>query len=118
MTRFVSAITAVAVVSFSTACLADVAPPALTGFQASSGGTTISVQALTPSIVRVRLWRGAAAPEDASWAVPATVRHESVPVRPAPDGFSTGALVVHVDRATLALTVTDAQGRTIVADEP
>jgi alpha-glucosidase len=118
MTRFVSAITAVAVVSFSTACLADVAPPALTGFQASSGGTTISVQPLTPSIVRVRVWRGAAAPEDASWAVPATVRHESVPVRPAPDGFSTGALVVHVDRATLALTVTDPQGRTIVADEP
>jgi hypothetical protein len=44
------------------------------------------------------------------------VRAERAPVRASGDGFATGPLVVHVDRGSLALTVTDAAGHVIVAD--
>jgi alpha-glucosidase len=83
-----------------------------------SRGTRIQVTALTDSILRVRIARDGAFAEDASWAVPAAVRRQSVPVSPVPDGFRTKAIVVHVDPSTLQLTVSDIQGRTILADAP
>ena len=87
------------------------------GVEASNGAVTLRATAMTDSIVRVRIARGGAVPENASWAVPRDVRLKSVPVHATPDGFTTEALAVHLNSATLALNVTDLQGKTIVADQ-
>jgi alpha-glucosidase len=102
---------------------ASVATPGLAGalpdgFEATSGALTIRVEALGDAVLRVRIARDGQWSEDSSWAVPAEVRERSVPVRAAADGFSTSALTVHVDPATLQLSVTDLAGRTIVTDAP
>ena len=76
------------------------------------------VTAVTDSILRVRVAHDGKFAEDASWAVPANVRRESVNVQPVASGFRTGALMVRLDTSTLSLTVTDLQGRTILADAP
>jgi alpha-glucosidase len=117
MTRFVRATGALILLLLGASAKADVLPPQLTGFETHSGDVSISVQALTNSIVRVRVWRGSKVPEDASWAVPVSVRHQGVAVQPKSDGFSTASLVVHVDPRTLALTIADPQGHTILADD-
>jgi alpha-glucosidase len=88
------------------------------GIEMSNGTATARVSALTDSIIRVRIARGGQFAEDASWAVPAEVRHKAISVRSTPDGFSTGSVVVHLDPATLAIRVADLQGKTIVADLP
>ena len=77
------------------------------GVEVGNGVATLRVTALTDGILRVRIARGGTFPEDASWAVPHDVRMKSVPVRATGDGFTTGAVAVHIDPATLALTVTD-----------
>jgi alpha-glucosidase len=114
--RFVPAAIA-ASVALTQPAFAAVTPLA-NGAEAKSGNETIRVTALTPTILRVRIARNGQFPEDASWAVPAEVRHESAPVRPTADGFTTGSVVVHIDPSTLALTVTDPQGKIISADLP
>src|SRR5689334_21557556 len=89
------------------------APKALpNGLEASNGTATLRVTALSDSILRVRVARGGAFPEDASWAVPHDARMKSVPVHATPDGFATGALAVHLDPATLGINITDLQGKT------
>ena len=88
------------------------------GAEVSSGVATLRVTALTDGILRVRIARAGAFPEDASWAVPRDVRMKSVPVRATADGFATGAMAVHLDPATLGLNVTDLAGKTIVTDAP
>jgi len=85
------------------------------GVEAGNGPVRMQVTALTDSILRVRIAKGAL-PEDASWAVPAAVRRQSVRVTATTDGFQTKAIKVRVDPATLQLAVTDLQGRTILAD--
>lgn len=94
------------------------AVPLRHGAEMSNGSATIRVIALTDSILRVRVARGGDFPEDASWAVPAEVRAKSVPVQPLANGFETAALSVAIDPGTLALTVSDRQGRRIHADPP
>ena len=94
------------------------AHPLKNGVEMSNGAATIRVTALTDSIIRVRIARGAQFPEDASWAVPAEVRAKSVPVEPHATGFETGALIVAIDPKTLALRVNDRQGRVIQTDAP
>ncbi len=101
--------------------LAALASPSLaqtSGIEISNGATSVRINALTDSILRVRVGHESHFPEDASWAVPAELRHKSVLVRAASDGFQTGRLAVHLDKRTLQLTVTDLQGRLIVADAP
>jgi alpha-glucosidase len=88
------------------------------GVEASNDQATVRVTALTNSILRVRIARARQFAEDASWAVAADVRRKSVPVRATSDGFTTAAIAVHVDPATLALRVTNPQGKTIVDDLP
>jgi alpha-glucosidase len=88
------------------------------GVEASNSEAAIQITAITDSILRVRIARGGRFPEDASWAVPSEVRRKAVPVRATADGFTTGAMAVHLDPATLALRVTDLQDKTIVADLP
>jgi len=88
------------------------------GVELGNATATLRVTALTDGIVRVRIARGGAFAEDASWAVPRDVRMKSVAVRATADGFATGAMAVHIDPATLGLTVTDPAGKAIVADAP
>ncbi|HVI06053.1 MAG TPA: TIM-barrel domain-containing protein, partial [Sphingomicrobium sp.] len=88
------------------------------GIEASKGAVRMRITALTDSILRVRIAREGRFGEDASWAVPAPVRQQSVTVTPSSDGFRTKALAVHVDPNSLGLSLTDLSGRTILADEP
>jgi alpha-glucosidase len=90
----------------------------ISGIEFNNGAASIHVSAVTQSILRVRIGREGHFAEDASWAVPAEVRHQSVLVHATPDGFQTETLAVHFDKLTLQLTVTDLQGRVIVADAP
>src|SRR6476659_464176 len=105
--RFVFAV-ALTSLAASPAAGATSSPNALV---AESDGTSVRVDALTDSIVRVRIARNGEWPEDASWAVPAEVRRLSAAVRPTADGFSTTAMSVRLDPKTLHLTVADASGR-------
>lgn len=86
------------------------------GLEAATNDTKIRVTALTQSIVRVRVGRGSRFGEDASWAVPANVRRQSVPVSATADGFRTAAITVHLNPSTLQLSVTDLNGKTISSD--
>ena len=54
--------------------------PAPNGLTAVADGVSLQVNALRDDILRVRMWRGDAVPEDASWAVLADARTSSVPV--------------------------------------
>jgi alpha-glucosidase len=101
--------------------LASAAPtdrPLSSGAEAVNGTATIRVQALSDSILRVRVARGGTFAEDASWAVRGEIRRRAVPVTQVPGGFRTATLEIRLDPATFALTVADRQGRIIVADVP
>jgi alpha-glucosidase len=87
-----------------------------TGVEANNGTARVGITAITDSILRVRIARGGKFGEDASWAVPADVRHQRVAVTPTPDGFRTSAVAVHINPSTLQLMVTDSAGKTIVSD--
>lgn len=87
------------------------------GVEAGNGtGTRIRVEALTDSVVRVRITQDGNWPQDSSWAVAPAVRHERAVVQPTADGFRTAAVDVHLNPSTLALAVSDLQGREIVSD--
>jgi alpha-glucosidase len=88
------------------------------GIEVAKGSIRISVTALTNGILRVRIARDGKFPEDASWAVPAEVRHERVPVAATPDGFKTNQVALHVDPATLRVSLTDLAGHAISTDAP
>ena len=111
---------AAAIFGLASAATARAAPLTAvpSGVEARSGAARAQVTALTDSIVRVRVAPNGDFAEDASWAVPPAVRHQRVPVSATADGFRTKAVAVHLNAATLQLTVTDLQGRTIVADTP
>jgi alpha-glucosidase len=105
------------------ACLAALPSPApaqhvpTNGTVVSNDAASVSVTALTDSILRVRVVKaGSQPPEDASWAVSSAVRGKSVDVQRVSGGFQTGSLSVRIDPANLRLTVTDLQGRKIVDD--
>src|SRR6202453_3305251 len=89
--------------------------PAPSGLTAVADGVTLQVNALRDDILRVRMWKGDAVPEDASWAVLSQARPSSVPVTAEARGFSTKALRVSVDDHLL-LTVTDLQGNILQKD--
>lgn len=86
------------------------------GIEVAQGATVMRVTALTDSILRIRIAPGGRFPEDASWAVAREVRARSVPVKPASDGFTTAALRLRIDPATLRMTVEDRDGKVISAD--
>ena len=91
------------------------------GMEVRSGELHERITALRQDVLRIRVWRGSQVPEDASWAVPASVRHASCAVTPvnAADryGFRTPALEVEMDPATLELTVRDAAGNVLQKDD-
>lgn len=115
MIRFVSSAAALVLATLA-APLFAVGVPVPGGLEVSGEGMKMRVEALTDSILRIRIARGTMFPEDASWSVPPSIRHQRAVVRPTPDGFTTGALEVHVIPLTLSLIVTDRGGREIVAD--
>ncbi len=89
--------------------------PAASGMRVVAGGTTMEISALRDDVVRVRMWRGGQAPEDASWAVLPAARTSSVPVTAEDHGFRTKQLRVRVDEH-LELTVSDLQGNVLQQD--
>ncbi len=86
------------------------------GIDARRGPVLMRVTALTDEVLRVRVARDGTLPEDASWAVLPERRAHAVPVQPTATGFATAALAVEIG-PDLRLTVKDAQGRVIVADD-
>ena len=99
----------------STAALSQQITPAQSGLTASADGVTLQVNALRDDVLRVRMWKGDAEPEDASWAVLPQARTSSVAVTAETRGFATKALRVRVDDHLL-LTVTDLQGNILQKD--
>ena len=99
----------------STSGLSQQITPAPSGLTAVADGLSLQVNALRDDVLRVRMWKGDAAPEDASWAVLADARTSSVPVTAETRGFATKALRVSVDDHLL-LTVTDLQGNILQKD--
>jgi alpha-glucosidase len=88
-------------------------------YVASAGGVKIEISAPRADIIRVRAGEGAL-PEDASWAVPDAVRAKRAPIEVSDKGgtteLRTAALIVTIDDKTLAITITDLEGKTILAD--
>jgi alpha-glucosidase len=74
------------------------------------------ITALRDDVLRIRIWRGATQPEDASWAVLPAARHASVSVSTTRDGFRTRNLAVEVDPQTLELTIRDLAGNILEQD--
>ena len=78
------------------------------------------ITALRDDVLRVRIVRSGAFPEDASWAVLPDARTSSVTVTPeitsTSAGFHTSALRVVVDRKTLRMTIFDRAGNVLSED--
>jgi len=85
------------------------------GIVLSNSDATLSVDALRPDLLRVRLYPNGRAPEDASWAVLAEARTSRTAVTPTGAGFSTSALQVSV-APDLQLTVSDLAGNILQRD--
>jgi len=99
-----------------TAAASRLVVPRTDGMEVRQGTVLMRVTALTEQIVRVRIARDGALPEDASWAVLPAMRANRVAVRRTQNGFATGAIDVAVEPTSLALTITDRSGKVIVAD--
>jgi alpha-glucosidase len=85
------------------------------GLTAIAGDTTLQVMALRDDVLRVRVWKGDAVPEDASWAVLPEARSSSIQVVAEPHGFATRQLRVTLDDQ-LRLTVADLAGNVVQED--
>ena len=86
------------------------------GFELRRGAIVMRVAALRDDILRVRIGRAGALPEDASWAVLPEARVAGVAVQAEPTGMATGRLRARVDLGCGALTVSDLDGRVILDD--
>jgi alpha-glucosidase len=90
-------------------------------FVLDRAGVRLEISAPRADIVRIRAGRNVL-PEDASWAVSSDVRARHAPLDVTEANgvaeIGTGAVRVRLDEQTLAITVTDASGRVILADAP
>jgi alpha-glucosidase len=90
------------------------------GIEITQGELHEQILALRDDVLRVRVWRGDKAPEDASWAVLASARHSSAAVTPANSanhaGFRTARLFVDADEGTLEITLRDGDGNVVQQD--
>jgi alpha-glucosidase len=90
------------------------------GIEITQGELHEQILALRDDVLRVRVWRGDKAPEDASWAVLASARHSSAAVTPANSanhaGFRTARLFVDADEGTLEITLRDGDGNVVQKD--
>ncbi len=92
------------------------------GLEVHSGPAILQVTALRDDVIRVRVGPAGQLPEDASWAVLPAARTSTVTVTlestAASVGFRTAKLHVAIQKDPFALTVTDMEGRTILAQLP
>lgn len=92
------------------------------GIEVRSSNAVMQLTALSDSVLRVRISRGTTLPEDASWAVLPDARRSIASVKvettAGSAGFSTSAMRVSVNLATLQITVTDPSGRVLQQDDP
>ena len=90
------------------------------GIEVYSGKAIVQVMALRNDVIRVRITRDGALPEDASWAVLSSARQERARVTPESTdgsiGFRTSALRVRIDRASLRFSLTDLDGNVLQED--
>jgi alpha-glucosidase len=90
------------------------------GIEVRAAGVREQITALRDNLLRVRIVRSGALPEDASWAVLPAARTSSITVTPevtpGPAGFRTSALRVVIDRKTLRMTVLDRAGKVVNED--
>lgn len=88
--------------------------------EVQAGDMHEKVRALRDDVLRISVWKGATAPEDASWAVLSAARQSFVPaVRSESAGawtLSTQSLRVEIDKKTLELTVRDSTGTILQHD--
>ena len=89
--------------------------PARSGLTATAEGVSVQITALRADVLRVRMWKGGAEPEDASWAVLPEARASHVDVTPEANGFATQDLRVSLDEH-LRLTIGDMQGNVLQRD--
>ena len=90
------------------------------GIEVHRGETTLQVVALRDDVLRIRFSPKVELPEDASWAIPAEIRKQSLEVTPENEGdffgFHTKALRVRIERTTLRMSITDLQGNVVQED--
>ncbi len=90
------------------------------GIEVRSGRATIKITALRDDVLRIRIASTGEMPEDASWAVLDSARHESANVTQEDSadhvGFRTASLRVRIDRPTMRLQITDLQGNVLQED--
>ena len=90
------------------------------GIAVQSGSLHEEIRALRDNVLRIRIARGNALPEDASWAVLDEARHSSAAVTPVESGdhfgFRTGSLIVELDKRTLELTIRNTKGEILQKD--
>lgn len=79
-------------------------------------GTTVTVRAIEPGVMRVRIAPVGSTAEDASWAVPEAARHAGTPVKLIGNTLAAGALRAVYDPASARLHFEDAAGHTIMAE--
>ena len=96
--------------------------PLANGITVQSADAVMQVTALTDAVLRVRIARGHALAEDASWAVLHDSRTSAATVQPEESattaGFRTPAVRVSVALASLRLTISDAAGNVLQQDDP
>ncbi|MGB8322585.1 MAG: TIM-barrel domain-containing protein [Candidatus Acidiferrum sp.] len=92
------------------------------GIEIRRGNFVLQVVALREDVLRIRESAKSELPEDASWAVPVEIRHQSVQVTPESAagtvGFHTKALRTRIDQSTLSLSITDLEGNVVQEDVP
>lgn len=90
------------------------------GAEVRSGDLHERVTAMRDDVLHIIVWRGSAAPEDASWAVLEPARRSAAPAKTAVTRLAvtvrTGKLVVEIDRRTLELTIRDNEENVIQQD--
>jgi alpha-glucosidase len=94
--------------------------PLPNGIAIEDGNTREEITALRDDVIRVRVGRNGAMPEDASWAVLPPARKSRVSVTQQSSstlaGFRTKSLTVEVSKADLRMTVLDAAGKIVQQD--
>jgi alpha-glucosidase len=92
------------------------------GIEIHNHRMVLQIVALREDVLRVRQSLDGELPEDASWAVPQTIRQQSINVTreesAEADGFRTKVLRVRIDRKALLLSITDLQGNVLQEDAP
>jgi alpha-glucosidase len=83
-----------------------------------AGRAVLRVEALGDHVLRIRAGADGLPPEDGSWAVRPEARGSRAAARVEGGVLSTGALRAEVAPDPFALTITDADRRVILADEP